>query len=317
MRLVIYEYASAQPASVELPASVRSEGRAMLQAVMEDARRLEPAIEVLVADDLAALPTGDGVNDFALVIAPEFDGILERCAQEAQQAGYQLLGPVPSAIRIAADKWQLYLHWKQRGVDTPNTWLHSSEKDVEAKRLVKHRYGAGSLGVTPWRSGDVLQEGCILQEWIAGQVVSVALLISPSGIITPLLPAYQHMSNDEAFRYLGGAFIGGKRDAERVIASACQAVAGLPGLQGYVGVDAILTECQVVAIEINPRLTTSYLGLRKATEQNLVQCMLEVVQSDKQVPIQWRDRDIVWTSESCCASLSSSKDPVGYCVKRS
>ena len=38
----------------------------------------------------------------------------------------------------------------------------------------------------------------------------------------------------------------------------------LPGLRGYIGVDVILTESEAVVIEVNPRLTTSYLGVRAA-----------------------------------------------------
>jgi len=42
---------------------------------------------------------------------------------------------------------------------------------------------------------------------------------------------------------------------------ACEAV---PGLKGYIGVDLILTRTEAMVIEINPRLTTAYLGVRRA-----------------------------------------------------
>ena len=34
----------------------------------------------------------------------------------------------------------------------------------------------------------------------------------------------------------------------------------MPGLRGYVGVDLVLTDSEAVVIEVNPRLTTAYLG---------------------------------------------------------
>jgi predicted ATP-grasp superfamily ATP-dependent carboligase len=43
----------------------------------------------------------------------------------------------------------------------------------------------------------------------------------------------------------------------------------LPGLRGYVGVDVVLTRSEAVVIEVNPRLTTSYLGVRSAIEENV------------------------------------------------
>ena len=35
----------------------------------------------------------------------------------------------------------------------------------------------------------------------------------------------------------------------------------VPGLKGYVGIDMVLSDDECYVIEINPRLTTSYLGL--------------------------------------------------------
>jgi predicted ATP-grasp superfamily ATP-dependent carboligase len=126
-------------------------------------------------------------------------------------------------------------------------------------------------------------------------------LISPSGKITPLLPAYQQISVDGSFSYQGGSFVLDKKLCERVARLAKKAVQGIRGLQGYVGVDAILgmpdTGEHDVVLEINPRLTTSYLGLRQATTANLLKCMIKVVACDKEVPIIWNPMGITWTSE--------------------
>jgi predicted ATP-grasp superfamily ATP-dependent carboligase len=42
-----------------------------------------------------------------------------------------------------------------------------------------------------------------------------------------------------------------------------------PGLRGFVGVDVVLTDDEAVVIEINPRLTTAYLGVRAAIDANV------------------------------------------------
>jgi len=344
MRLFLYEYACAQPASVLLPVSVRREGQAMFEAVLEDARKLAPRLEVIT------LPTQDYYSqaDYALIIAPEFDGILERLAREALAAGCRLLGPLPEAIRLTADKWELYQFWKRRGVPTPVTWLHDQLPVVPGKYVTKHRYGAGSLGVAWWNPAeplsinhlvhchnnqmglkdgyqpaalarDALQlrdvpllaqraginripvhlsDNTLVQAYVEGIPVSIALLISLDGTITPLLPALQIMN--ERFEYLGGAFLDNEQFCERVVRLATTAVEEIPGLQGYVGVDAILGQSAEgvgdMVLEINPRLTTSYLGLRRATENNLLKCMLEAQSCDKVVPINWFPEGIKWTS---------------------
>jgi len=61
--------------------------------------------------------------------------------------------------------------------------------------------------------------------------------------------------------------------AERATRIATQAVACVPGMAGYSGVDVVLGKTDVV-IEINPRLTTSYIGLRTIMSMNLAGLMI-------------------------------------------
>ena len=65
-----------------------------------------------------------------------------------------------------------------------------------------------------------------------------------------------------------------------------RAVEALAGLRGYVGVDVVLGDNDQV-IEINPRLTTSYVGLRALAETNLAEAMLRVV-GGEEVSLRWR-----------------------------
>ena len=48
-----------------------------------------------------------------------------------------------------------------------------------------------------------------------------------------------------------------------------RAVALVPGMQGYVGVDLVFGEETCWLIEINPRVTTSYVGLRRVVGINM------------------------------------------------
>ena len=55
------------------------------------------------------------------------------------------------------------------------------------------------------------------------------------------------------------------------------AVEAVNGLKGYAGIDMILTDEEPVMIEVNPRLTTSYIGLKKAANFNVANAIADAV----------------------------------------
>jgi len=74
-----------------------------------------------------------------------------------------------------------------------------------------------------------------------------------------------------------------------------RAVECVPGLLGYVGVDLVLGAAEDgsrdFAIEINPRLTTSYLGLRQLAKSNLAEAMLSVA-AGTTPDLKWRQEPV-------------------------
>jgi predicted ATP-grasp superfamily ATP-dependent carboligase len=79
----------------------------------------------------------------------------------------------------------------------------------------------------------------------------------------------QKMQVGASFTYCGGRIPLQHPQAQRAISLARQAVSLIPGLRGYVGVDLIMTADECYVLEINPRLTTSYVGLRQIVDLNL------------------------------------------------
>ena len=57
--------------------------------------------------------------------------------------------------------------------------------------------------------------------------------------------------------------------------------AAIPGLWGYVGVDLVATPSGPVVLEVNPRLTTSYCGLRSALQINAAELVLGFLRPDR------------------------------------
>jgi hypothetical protein len=118
----------------------------------------------------------------------------------------------------------------------------------------------------------------IVQPYIAGDAVSVAALISPECSHLDILPiAAQHLSDDGRLRYQGGSVPTSCRADRQIQELVRRACAVIPGLGGYVGFDLIAPPESArppVIVEVNPRLTTSYLGYRRLTDDNLAERLL-------------------------------------------
>jgi predicted ATP-grasp superfamily ATP-dependent carboligase len=126
------------------------------------------------------------------------------------------------------------------------------------------------------------------------------MLIGAAGRLA-LPAATQHLSDDGQFRYLGGSLPLPDHLNDRAQRLALRAVAPISGMAGYVGVDMVLgdgaDESQDVAIEINSRLTTSYVGLRALAEFNLAETMLALALGKPLPERRYRDRIVTWSAD--------------------
>jgi hypothetical protein len=207
-------------------------------------------------------------------------------------------------VALAADKLALCQHLRELLIPTPECrQIQDGEMPADGSYPLvwKPRCGAGSLAtfrvndsddwrrrqheLKDWR-GEML-----VQPFVAGSPASVAFLVGKEQQVA-LQPTAQILSQDGRFRYLGGRSPLSPQLGERAVRLAARAIGSLPGLHGYVGVDEVLGEAasgdQDYVIEINPRLTTSYVGLRALTENNLAAAMLQAVR-DKRISVpQWK-----------------------------
>lgn len=277
---------------------IYSEGRAMRDAIVADLRAVA-GVEVRTAPEDPVPP----VPCWQLLIAPETHDILATLATQAQNAGHRLLGPCVEAIRLTSNKLALAKHWRDHGVPTPAT-TDRLPTACEAFPVVwKPQDGAGSVATFRLDSAQDVERAqlvhqrenpttpMILQQFVPGWAASIAFICGPS-VVVPLMPAFQVLSEDGRLQYHGGEFPIPPDLAARAVRLGQQAISCVPGLQGYVGVDLVLGEAsdgsQDYAIEINPRLTTSYVGLRALAAVNLASVLIDVVQARPPVPVRWK-----------------------------
>jgi predicted ATP-grasp superfamily ATP-dependent carboligase len=176
---------------------------------------------------------------------------------------------------------------------------------------------------------------CIVQPFVHGTPVSVAVIVGrekgsrapldidtgssslirrhreeepvrPSANMVALRPASQELSQDGRFQYQGGVLPLPDAAADRAVRLALRALASAEGLCGYVGVDLVLGDASDgradVAIEINPRLTTSYVGLRALAETNLASLILAAVRGDDVSLPRWRQGVVRFTPQGVVAT---------------
>ena len=114
------------------------------------------------------------------------------------------------------------------------------------------------------------QEQILLQSAASGVHASASLIVAGNRCL-PLSLNLQLIETGLPFKYLGSRVPFDHGLKTQAVELACSAVSLIPGLCGYVGVDLVLGDDLVQLIEINPRLTTSYIGLRQVARVNLAQ----------------------------------------------
>jgi predicted ATP-grasp superfamily ATP-dependent carboligase len=267
------------------------------------------------SDELSHFRRLSRTCDATLVIAPEFDGILLNRCRIVEEGKGRLLGPGSRAVALCTDKLRLAIHLRDAGVETiPAEIFHWEEARQSLGAgsprglpfVIKPRDGAGSQNMWLVRSAEEfmrLDAGLssddrrgdyIVQPFVAGRATSVALIFAPAHRDAEVLvPAEQRLSGDGRFRYLGGRVPTREADVALMQKTALAACRSIPGLRGYVGVDLIVPEqdpLRPVVVEINPRLTTSYLGYRALAENNLAEWML--IQGRFESGIHWRNGQV-------------------------
>ena len=272
--------------------------------------RLPSSVEVLASSANSGHLPSEWFRglDAALIVAPELGNLLEQFTHQLESVPLFNLGSNSAAVRIAGDKWLTFQILQRNSIPTIPTWFLSSEESegdtfaslrtslpTNAPVIIKPRWGAGSQELSCWRSLPSRQEliqlqnssswlqNMLIQPFVTGRMLSVGVFCGGDGVTCLSLPVTdQLLSPPQSFEYTGGivpsvSLRGISHLADRVRLRAEQACRAIPGLRGYVGVDLILPaqSDDPLICEINPRLSTSYLGYRALSRTNLAAFWLD------------------------------------------
>jgi hypothetical protein len=251
----------------------------------------------------AVLAGACGRGDAALVIAPESQGTLERLASLVASCATLPLGPGPRSVRLASDKQATMRLLKEAGVPVPPAARSG------AAVVFKPRRGCGAEGVMVARRAServrarrlaaraARGDGIVTERFVAGTAASASFLLraggdgSRPGDLLSLGLGRQELRGRLRLAYAGGEvpWTGAATEASRAasreaVTAARQAVTALArasgDLRGFVGVDLVMGAEGPVVIEINPRLTSSYLGLRRRFGPALARLMIQAARGE-------------------------------------
>jgi predicted ATP-grasp superfamily ATP-dependent carboligase len=313
MRVLLYEWCCSGGLSGRRSdddsESLAREGRMMLEALAADAAR-DPSLEVTVLLDAAqeirlpaavrvrevpaggegdALVAAAAAHEWTLIVAPETDGLLASRVAAARAAGARVLAPPADFIAIASDKQATVNALAAGGVPVPAGRSLAPGDPVpigfHMPAFRKARASTGCDGAWIIRDRHVAPATIAtrLEAFVGGVPVGVSCLCGPEALAV-LPPMRQRFIGGDAPRYEGSDFLDAPRLAGRAEGLARRAVTALQraagaAAAGWVGVDMMLGPREDGrddrVLEVNPRLTTSFVWLAPRQVASLVRSMID------------------------------------------
>ncbi len=309
MRILVFEYITGGGlVGQALPASLVAEGGMMLQTLIAELKCLddirlyvpldERCVRPLTLTEREIVKVGPDCDIFALLrdllvdvdlfwlIAPESDGILLNLAQLAIAANAEVLLSNPATLAICADKFATYQALVKRAIPIVETRVLGQGADgLDDNVVVKIADGVGCLDSFQVNAEQVPAavaelndpQRYVLQPYISGQAASLSCLFK-HGQAWLICYNHQQIVLEQGRFSLRGCLVNVQTDKLDFYRNLINEIAeAMPGLWGYVGIDIIESaELGSLVLEINPRLTSSYVGIRQATGINVAEQVLRI-----------------------------------------
>jgi len=253
--------------------------------------------------------------DAVLLIAPETEQLLSKLTSMVAMSSVKNLGCTQSAVDLATNKYDTCRLLQAASILTISTYRVSEflqpalqqRLPVSSAYVLKPIDGAGCTNTlyfndaaavnsylkqyvdadnnaAPQPSKNMqpasLPPDLIIQPYQAGTPASMTLLCK-QGRAWLLSCNQQHIvinkeQNPASIEYRGGE-VNALQQHQAAFTQLAQTIAAaMPGLNGYVGVDVIIHGADIYVVEINPRITTSYIGLRESLGCNPMQLLLDL-----------------------------------------
>ncbi len=222
-----------------------------------------------------------GFADAFWPIAPETGQTLESlCA--LCDGGPLLLNSSAAAVRCAASKYHTAKALEQAGLPCVKTWSARDAWYQEAvpgtEWVAKPDDGLGCEGVRIVSDvSHAVGDGDVIQPYIQGRAVSLSVLYGSDEHRLAGVNLQEVERRDDKLS-LKACVVNGIRDRHSEFDTLAEQIGhAITGLAGYVGIDCIEQDGAIRIVEINPRLTSSYVGLRRSLGVNPAACVISLL----------------------------------------
>lgn len=225
-------------------------------------------------------------SNTTLVIAPETENQLVNIQQTILDHSNSFLGSSQQATELSSNKLRCFQYLIKHTIPTVNTQIashwQSDNLDYSDGIVIKPIDGAGCVDTAFFKTivdakqylqniSIATQASLIVQPYIMGTPASLSLFISEN-TVSVLSINRQQIQLDHSRLIFQGCTVNAI-PASELSQRAAQSLAEnihrlIPELWGFVGIDLVLTKSGPIVIEINPRLTSSYVELKTTLNIN-------------------------------------------------
>ncbi|MCK4841795.1 MAG: ATP-grasp domain-containing protein [Methylococcales bacterium] len=314
-RLLVFEFIVGGGFSQQLlPESLAKEGELMLKTLVDELALLaDLEITVFIDWRFESLVLSGNVNkivvssqqsvfellseyverfDYVWPIAPEMESILQEISVLIEEKNSHLLNSSAKAVAVCSDKWATYRRLKSNKVSVVESYqLQQFDEKIDLPWVIKQRDGVGCINnylISTQSEFDTVnsqinkKSDYLLQPYIKGQSLSLSCLFN-KGEGWIICCNQQQISVKQGRFELKACLVNidtlnGIQQYQQLVDQVAHAI---PGLWGYVGIDIIQPEfAEPLVLEINPRLTTSYVGIYQALGFNVAKAVINLIDGD-------------------------------------
>ncbi|MFX1568436.1 MAG: ATP-grasp domain-containing protein [Promethearchaeota archaeon] len=264
--------------------------------------------EILNADNVRKVERNDNylkifknlvkICNYVFIIAPESSKILYNLTKIVRNHKKMVLSTNLNGIKLGSSKIKAYNFFRKRKISTPTTYkipykqkvldlefILKKFREIKNPIVIKPEDGVGAELIKYFEDESQIlsffknieyefdkNRNYILQEFVEGKDMSISLIGGYYSKLDPLILSIN--VQDVNIKNRKSEYFGGNTPSENyyeIINNLSLIIEQikLHKIEGYFGIDFILKNDNSVSfLEINPRLTTSYMGLRNVINYN-------------------------------------------------